>query len=142
MRPLFEGHTFSKISNGCINQFVADASGTPVQGPVVSTGDRPVVLELVAGHDLVFHQYFLTEVDQLHEVAGHAIIGSSSLCASLAAFAMGFLAMLNRHGMEEFVIAVIRRAAVELYAYTNTTAPIDKIEPFLMSVKSKNEPTS
>jgi hypothetical protein len=49
---------------------------------------------------------------------------------------------MNRRSMEEFVIAVIRRAAVELAAYANTAAPTDGIEPFLMWVKLKNQPTS
>lgn len=48
---------------------------------------------------------------------------------------------MDRQGMEQFVIEVIRRAAVELDVYTNTKAPIDEIEPFLMWVKSKNEPS-
>jgi hypothetical protein len=47
---------------------------------------------------------------------------------------------MDRRGMEQFVIEVIRRAAVELEAYANTTAPIDEIEPFLMWVKLKNQP--
>jgi hypothetical protein len=42
---------------------------------------------------------------------------------------------MDRQGMEQFVIEVIRRAAVELEAYANTTAPTDEIEPFLMWVK-------
>lgn len=45
---------------------------------------------------------------------------------------------MDRQGMEQFVIEVIRRAAVELEAYANTTAPIDEVEPLLMWVKSKN----
>jgi len=45
---------------------------------------------------------------------------------------------MDRQGMEQFVIEVIRRAAVELAAYANTKAPIDEIEQFLMWVKSKN----
>ena len=48
---------------------------------------------------------------------------------------------LNRRGTEQFVIEVIRRVAVELDAYAHTTAPVDEIEPFLMWVKSKNQPT-
>jgi hypothetical protein len=47
---------------------------------------------------------------------------------------------MNRHSMEEFVIAVIRRGGVELVAYTNIAAPIDEIEAFLTRVKSKNQP--
>lgn len=47
---------------------------------------------------------------------------------------------LDRVGMEGFVIEVIRRAAVELEGYADTTAPIDEIEPFLKWVKSKNQP--
>ena len=45
---------------------------------------------------------------------------------------------MDRQGMEQFVIEVIRRTAVELDVYANTTAPIDEIEPFLMWVKSKS----
>jgi hypothetical protein len=48
---------------------------------------------------------------------------------------------LNRPGTEQFVIEVIRRTAVELDAYANTTAPVDEIEPLLTWVKSKNQPT-
>jgi hypothetical protein len=43
---------------------------------------------------------------------------------------------------QEFVIALIRRAAVELVAYANAAAPTDEIEAFLMWVKSKNQPTA
>ena len=48
---------------------------------------------------------------------------------------------MNRRSTEEFVIAVIRRTAMELVAYANTAAPSDQIEAFLMWVKSKNQPT-
>jgi hypothetical protein len=48
---------------------------------------------------------------------------------------------VNRRGTEQFVVEVIRRAAVELEAYSHTTAPLDEIEPFLMWVKRKNHPT-
>ncbi len=44
---------------------------------------------------------------------------------------------MDRRGMEQFVIEVIRRVAVELQAYANTTAPADEIKPLLMWVKSK-----
>jgi hypothetical protein len=48
---------------------------------------------------------------------------------------------VDRRGTEQFVVEVIRRAAVELEAYSNTTAPLDEIEPFLTWVKRKNQPT-
>ena len=44
---------------------------------------------------------------------------------------------MSRRGMEELVIAVIRRAAMELVGYVNAAAPTDEIEPFLMRVKLK-----
>jgi hypothetical protein len=47
---------------------------------------------------------------------------------------------MDRQGIEQFVIQVIRRVAAELEAYANTAAPIDEIEPLLMWVKSKNKP--
>jgi hypothetical protein len=44
---------------------------------------------------------------------------------------------LNRGSMEEFVIAVIRRAALELEAYATTTAPKDDIDAFLAWVRRR-----
>lgn len=48
---------------------------------------------------------------------------------------------MNRHSMEQFVIAVIRRTAVELVAYANSTGSIDEPESFLTWVKERNRPT-
>jgi hypothetical protein len=48
---------------------------------------------------------------------------------------------IGRSGMEQFVIEVVRRAAVELEAYANTAAPMDEIEPFLKWVKLKDQST-
>lgn len=47
----------------------------------------------------------------------------------------------DRGGMEEFVIAVIRRAALELAIYADTAAPKDDIGVFLTWVKAQSEHT-
>ncbi len=44
---------------------------------------------------------------------------------------------LNRSGMEEFVIAVIRRAVLELETYANAAAPQDDIDAFLAWVRGR-----
>jgi hypothetical protein len=45
---------------------------------------------------------------------------------------------LGRGGMEEFVIAVIRRAALELENYASTRAPSDEIDAWLAWVSDKH----
>ncbi|MGB6687302.1 MAG: hypothetical protein WBE76_05620 [Terracidiphilus sp.] len=45
---------------------------------------------------------------------------------------------MDRPGMEQFAIEVIRRVAVELQTYANTAAPADEIKPLLTWVKSRN----
>lgn len=47
---------------------------------------------------------------------------------------------MNRKGMEEFVIEVIRRAALELIVYANTAVPTDETEAFLKWIKAR-QPT-
>ena len=42
----------------------------------------------------------------------------------------------NRNGLENFVIAVVRRAALELENYARTTSPEDEIDAFLAWVRS------
>ena len=49
---------------------------------------------------------------------------------------------LNRGGMEEFVIAVIRREALELEVYANTTVPLDDIDAFLAWVRGRSAPAA
>lgn len=49
---------------------------------------------------------------------------------------------LSRGGMEEFAIAVVRRAALELEAYANTTTSKDDIGAFLSWVKGRSEPAT
>lgn len=49
---------------------------------------------------------------------------------------------MDRQGMEQFVIEVIRRAVVELEAYTKAEAPEDGIKPFLLWVKAKSQQVS
>ncbi len=44
---------------------------------------------------------------------------------------------IDRHGVEQFVIAVIRRSAVELEAYASSPAPKDDLEAFLIWVKAQ-----
>ncbi len=49
---------------------------------------------------------------------------------------------LNRRGMAEFVIAVIRRAALELENYARIAAPTDEIEAWLAWVSSHSASTT
>jgi hypothetical protein len=49
---------------------------------------------------------------------------------------------LNRGGMEEFVIAVIRREALELEVYANTPAALDDIDAFLAWVRGHPAPAT
>jgi hypothetical protein len=48
---------------------------------------------------------------------------------------------LNRDGLENFVIAVIRRAALELQDYALMTSPGDNIDDFLVWVGRRGQPT-
>ena len=46
--------------------------------------------------------------------------------------------VLGRPGLEEFVIAVIRRAAIELEAYASSLDPSDDIDAFMTWVREKS----
>jgi hypothetical protein len=45
---------------------------------------------------------------------------------------------LGRPGLEEFVIAVIRRAAIELQVYASSPDPSDDIDAFMTWVREKS----
>jgi hypothetical protein len=65
----------------------------------------------------------------------------SGECARMSSSTLNSRLALNRDGLENFVIAVIRRAALELQDYALMTSPGDNIDDFLASVGRRGQPT-